>query len=455
MTQRTDPFTPVRERPFSFRVQRLARSRAAQGVVRASALCALFATMTCAQGTLPLNGRDAGTPPPAAQNAVRSVSPTENAVPDDYRMDTGDLVQVEVSRHPDVSRTLRLPADARLRLPRLVSPILVRGKTCAELTDEVHQKLTTEGKLRLRPGQVTVAVIEMRVRRVFVRGTAGRNGDFDLKNDWRISELVTVAGGIANSERVTARLTNPKRGGIIKVDLYAALNQPESAANISLQEGDTLTLDLPRNKRLLVKGEGPRGMHELDERFGLRQALTQLGFSTSNASGDLRAAKLFRHAIPGDPNSPTTATRVDLFALMNQEETPDIPLQDLDTLEIKPSDRFIYIFGETGGPRRWYMPEDRPVYLADVMAMSATGSTKLNDVRIMRADPNAKAIATVSYKFGDFLKNGNPKNNPEIQPKDMIVLPYVTRSDETITKVWQSWGLYGIAASLFPGLRIR
>jgi len=32
---------------------------------------------------------------------------------------------------------------------------------------------------------------------------------------------------------------------------------------------------------------------------------------------------------------------------------------------------------------------------------------------------------------------------------------YVTRSDETIGKVWQVWGLYGIAASLFPSIRLR
>ena len=429
------------------------------GLCLLSAVCCLLSVPAFAQVTAPLGGEDgraaasvpASAPPNLAGEAATAGA--EVSAPEDYRLDTGDTVLIEVARHPDVSRAVRLPSDARVRLPRLSSTIAARGKTCPELAEEVSQRLVKEGKLRLRPNQVTISVTDMRIRRVYVRGTAGRNGDFDLKNGWRISEIVTVAGGVANPERVTARLTSPKRAETTKIDLYAALNQPESAANVALAEGDTLTLDLPRNKRFLVKGEGPKGLHELDERFGLRQALTQLGFSTSNASGDLRNAKLQRYTIPGDPASPTTTTPVDLYALMSDDKTPEIPLQDLDTLEITPSERYIYIFGETGGPRKWYMPEDKKVYLADVMAMSATSSTKLNDIKVARMENNKRTEKT--YKFGDFLKDGDPKNNPEIQPQDRIVMNYVTRSDERVGQLWQVWGLYGIASSLFPGIRLR
>jgi protein involved in polysaccharide export with SLBB domain len=421
-----------------------------------SLLAVLLITPITAFGqvTAPLGGGD-GRPAATATIAPGSASGSEVAISDDYRLDTGDVISVEVLRHGDVSRTLKLPADAQVRLPRLTDPIPARGKTCPELAKEVTERLVREGKLRLNPNQVSVSVTEMRIRRVYVRGTAGRNGDFDLRNGWRVSELVTVAGGIQNPERVTAQLSNPKRAGSEKIDISAALTQPTSAANVTLQEGDTLSLDLPRNKRLFVKGEGPRGMHELDERFGLRQGLTQLGFSINNASGDLRNSKLYRHTVPGDPNSPVTPTTVDLFALMSDDKSSDIALEDLDTLEISPSQRFVYIFGETGGPRKWYMPEDKKVYLADIMAMSATGSTKLNDIRVMRPKADNNGLTTASYKFGDYLKDGNAKNNPEVLPKDMIVMNYVTRSDETIGKVWQVWGLYGIAASLFPSIRLR
>ena len=380
--------------------------------------------------------------------------PTGDAgAPEDYRLDTGDGVAIEVARHTDVSRAFRLTSDAKIRLPRLSSPILARGKTCAELTAEITERLTKEGKLKLRPNQVLVQVTDMRVRRIYVRGSAGRSSDYDLKNGWRISELLTILGGVPNPERVTARLLNPKRPEEKKVDLFTALNSPESADNIALQEGDTLIMDLPRNKRLLVKGEGPRGIHELDERFGLRQALVSLGFATSNASGDLRHARLLRPSIPGDPNAPTTTQTVDLFALLSDDTTPDIALHDMDTLEIPISERFIYIYGESAAPRKWYMPEDRKVYLADVMAMGYTGSTKLDGIKVMRVVDNKANVKT--YKFGTFLKNGDPQNNPEIQPKDMIVMDYVTRSDERINSVWQVWGLYNLAAAVFPGVRLR
>ena len=405
----------------------------------------------------PLNGgasRMANAAPPAIPaNALPAPTPAGDAgAPEDYRLDTGDVISIEVQRHGDVTRTYRLTSDARVRLPRLSSPLLARGKTCAELATELTERLVKEGKLKLHPNQVTVQVMEMRVRRVFVRGTAGRSGDYDLKNGWRISELLAIIGGVPNPERVTTRLINPQRPETRKIDLYAALNAPESSENVALQEGDTLIMDVPRNKRLLVKGEGPRGLHELDERFGLRQALLALGFSTNGSTGDLRHARLYRPDIPGDPNAPTSIISVDLLALLSDDKTPEIPLQDLDTLEILPSERYIYIYGDSG-TRKLYIAEDRKTYLSDIMALGYAPSTKLNDIKVMRKTDDKPTVT--SYKFGDFMKNGEPKNNPEIQPKDMIVMGYVTRGDERINTIWQVWGLYGIASSLFPTLRIR
>ena len=51
------------------------------------------------------------------------------------------------------------------------------------------------------------------------------------------------------------------------------MNVPGSPENLPLLEGDTLTVDTARTIRLLVAGEGPRGQHEVDYRYGLRRAL--------------------------------------------------------------------------------------------------------------------------------------------------------------------------------------
>ena len=385
---------------------------------------------------------------PADTNAASPL-----AVPENYRLDTGDVIQVDVLRHGDVSRSVRLLADAKVRLPRLVEPIEARGKTCPELTEEVVKRLTREGKLVLRPGQVSVSVIEMRMRHVYVRGNAGKSADFNLVNGWRVTELCAVMGGVQDPERVTAKILNPHRPNAMTLNLSNALRDADSADNMPLLEGDTLVLELPRTKRLYIKGEGPRGEQPLDERFGLRQALVKLGFTLNGATGDVRNARLIRHTVPGDPNSPETRTKVDLFTLLSDDTTPDIPLEDLDTLDIPPSEQYIYVYGETSIPRKVYLPQDRPTYLVDVMAMGGTtGRAKIDDIKIVRS-VQGKPVFT-SYKFGKFLSSGDMKQNPQIQPKDMIVVPDVKRPD-VIGNVWQAWGLFGIVQALVPQTRLR
>jgi protein involved in polysaccharide export with SLBB domain len=440
------------------------------------------ASPVSAQDTAPSGGQipapaAPATPAPApASTPATDTTPVVSA-PVDYRLDTDDTINIEVarangSRFPDVTRSVRIPVDGTFRLGRGTSPIQARGKTCNELETEIREKLTTEGGLRLKPSQVTVSVVGMRQRRVYVSGTAVRNGEYDLKNGWRVSELVAVIGGVQEPQRVTARLVNPQRPAPVPVDLDAALNNPDAAANIALVEGDTLMLDVPKSNILYVKGEGPRGEYRVDTRMGLRQAMIKIGFNTANQSGSLREAILIRHDVPGDPTSPQTRTKIDLYNLMSNPEAPEVSLQDMDTLEIPISKRYVYIYGEIGGPpRKWFLPEDRKAYLVDILAdVGGTNrDAKIGEIRIWRQSASAVTSPAFSaspandtqakpsllkYDFGKFLSNGDPKQNPELQPQDVVMVPN-RKATNVVNTIWTGWGLFGIVQSLVPGARLR
>ncbi|MES2461594.1 MAG: polysaccharide biosynthesis/export family protein, partial [Armatimonadota bacterium] len=132
------------------------------------ALAAVSATVTPVWA----QSADSGSVQSRDVSATPSGTAPTLAVPDNYRLDTDDTILIDVARHADVSRSLRIPTDGYVRLPRLLKPVQARGKTVAELTDLLSERLVSEGRLVLRPGQVSVAVSGLRARRVFIRGSA-------------------------------------------------------------------------------------------------------------------------------------------------------------------------------------------------------------------------------------------------------------------------------------------
>ncbi|WP_309711344.1 polysaccharide biosynthesis/export family protein [Armatimonas sp.] len=368
-------------------------------------------------------------PPPVPVSAPTTTAPLN--VPTDYKLDTDDVLQIEVDRHSYLNRAVRIPVDGALRLPRLLTPIPVRGLTCADVVEKLTEALEKEGKLRLRKGQVQVALAGIRMRRIYIRGNATFGRDLDLRNGWRVTELLTILGGIPQPDRITVRLLNPARPAPLTLDITGILKNPDHPQNVFLLEGDTLTMDQPLRKRLFIKGEGPRGLHEIDERFGLRAVLAQFGYSVVNASGDLHHVILKRKTIPGEINSPETTQKLDLYALLTDETIPEIPLQDLDTLEIPLSLDFVYVWGELGGSRKYPLPQDRKTYLQDIMANASitTGQARIGAIKIARLGPDGKYTLLGEFDWGKYLKDFKPERNPEIKPQDLVYVPSVRHAD--------------------------
>jgi len=321
------------------------------------------------------------------------------------------------------------------------------------LIDEVTTKLTTEGKLVLHPGQVSVVVVGLRMHRVYIRGNAVHGSEFDLKDGWRLDDLVAILGGVPQPDRVTVELTNPKRIAPVTIDLATALLNPASPANLLLQEGDTLTINGPQVKRLMIKGEGPRGLHEVDERFGLRNALISLGFTVNGATGDLKHARIIRYKTPGDFTSPVTYIPVNVLDLLQNDATPDTPFRDLDTLDISVSNDYVYILGKIGGPRKYYLPQDRPTHLIDIYANAGdvTGNAKMGSVSLMREKTDGVYYKPTKYDLGKLASTGDASQNPLIVPHDIIYVPSNNRKDP-VSSIWTAWGLFSIVKAAIPGI---
>jgi protein involved in polysaccharide export with SLBB domain len=234
--------------------------------------------------------------PFATPQAPNGVPGALLSIPADYRLDIGDLVEIKVLfrllKGTNLDATVPIPADGLLRLSRLKAPVNARLLTCDELSEALRRAWSHQ--FRLQPGQVVVRVANPRLRKINLMGNGIENGVVGLQPGWRIADVIVATGGNPYPERAKLVVTNKQRPAPVTVDLVQALANPESPANIALLEGDVVTVTVPKAERLIVYGEGPRGTHNIDERYGLRLALAGLGYSTTNATGSLRDAMIVR-----------------------------------------------------------------------------------------------------------------------------------------------------------------
>ena len=383
------------------------------------------------------------TPPPGTPDSLLTI-------PADYRIDIGDAVSVSTPPPWNINATVSVPVDGMLRLPRLKAPVYARLRTCTELAEAL--RLAWSHQLKIKPGQVTVGIAAMRARRVLVQGNGAANGEVALQPGWRIANLVATLGGNPFPERLTVTITNPARSAPVKVDLAAAVQSPDGPENAALLEGDTITILQPKTIRLLIEGEGPRGMHNVDARFGLRRALTQLAFSPVNAPGALRDAKILRPAVDGDPNSEAQFVPVDLYAVMTSDDPKDFPLRDMDLLYIPPSRRQVYVFGEIAGRGLLQLREDRGhIYLMDVLAQAGTPLRDQSNIKniLIRRYVDGKPV-DITANWDAYIKRQDPSGNPEIFSQDLIYVFGARDRNRTISNIFNGAALVNLFRSFIP-----
>ncbi|HUI24862.1 MAG TPA: polysaccharide biosynthesis/export family protein, partial [Candidatus Kryptonia bacterium] len=112
----------------------------------------------------------------------------------DYRIGSGDLVEVSVFDIDDLERTVRVSGAGSITLP-LIGTVKAQGLTERELEAEIAGKL---GDRYLNNPQVNVFVQEYVSQKVAVIGAVLRPGQYSLTKDKNtILDMLSQAGGLA------------------------------------------------------------------------------------------------------------------------------------------------------------------------------------------------------------------------------------------------------------------
>jgi len=188
--------------------------------------------------SIAVRGQSAGSVAPDAGSAAANLAvPAYDA---SYKIGPLDVLNVDVWKEPNISRTVPVRPDGKISLP-LLNDVQAGGLTPTELSSEITQGLA---KFITGP-QVTVIVTEMNSRRVYIMGQVMRAGAYPLLPQMTVLQALSSAGGFSQFANVKKIYVLRREQGhqtklLFNYKQVVDGNHPEQ--DVILQGGDTIVV---------------------------------------------------------------------------------------------------------------------------------------------------------------------------------------------------------------------
>jgi polysaccharide export outer membrane protein len=206
-------------------------------------LCAMVVVTACQSSR-------GGPIPYATQELAAPDRPAPAAISEDYRITTGDKLQVTVFRVEDLSAEYRVDLAGNLAMP-LIGNVQVMGRTTGEVRDEIARRL---GDRYLRDPDVTVSVIESTNNRVTVEGGVRSPGLFPLTGQTTLLQAVALAQGI-----------DPQHGNPRRIAIFRRVGGQRMAAAFdleSIRNGAMVDPEIYPGDIVVVQSNSRRGLFQ-------------------------------------------------------------------------------------------------------------------------------------------------------------------------------------------------
>ena len=125
------------------------------------------------------------------QKPEAETKPPAGAVTDqEYHIGPQDILQIDVWKEPEITRTIPVRPDGKISLP-LLHDVQAAGLTAMQLAVNIRDGLTKY----LNNPQVTVTVTQINSRRVFVTGEVAKAGALPLLPGMTVLQALASSGG--------------------------------------------------------------------------------------------------------------------------------------------------------------------------------------------------------------------------------------------------------------------
>jgi polysaccharide export outer membrane protein len=164
----------------------------------------------------------------------------EPSDPNAYIIGEQDALAITVWKEKEISGAVVVRPDGKITVP-LVGEIKVVGMTPARLQSVLAEKL----KPFVTVPQVTVAVTEIRSRKVYLIGRAAREGPFMINSSTTVLQIIAQAGGLkdfAKRKKIYILRQNGNEQVRIAFNYDDVIRGRHIEQNILLQPGDTIVV---------------------------------------------------------------------------------------------------------------------------------------------------------------------------------------------------------------------
>jgi len=176
-------------------------------------------------------------------HSCRLAAPPPNENPDEYRIGSGDALEITVWHNQDLSGKMVVRPDGGISMP-IVGDVVAAGKTPTELAKDLQDKL----KNYVQNPIVTVSPTEFigpTARQIRVIGQAAEPKALPYKTNMTLLDVVIEIGGLsryADGSRAVIVRTEKGVQKTYRVNLDGLVRDGDIDQNVAMQPGDVLII---------------------------------------------------------------------------------------------------------------------------------------------------------------------------------------------------------------------
>ena len=173
-----------------------------------------------------------------ADGVSKGTEKETTSINDEYIIGPADVLEIQVWREPNLSRTIPVRPDGKISLP-LLNDVQAAGLSPLELKAKIEKGLA---KFLEKP-EVLVSVQEIKSKNIYILGKVNTPGQYPLQHGLTVIQALSLAGGFAEwadkKDIVILRHENGKQKRI-KFNYKRVSNGKDLEKNIVLRPGDTI-----------------------------------------------------------------------------------------------------------------------------------------------------------------------------------------------------------------------